>query len=213
MNPEQITNFREVKTGKIAAGVLYRSSNPLKGRDDIGIKGELSQKAGVGCIINLDDASENLEFLSQDIPWYYKLVKEKNVIGLNMNLHIPSAYFNKKLKDGIQFMINREGPYLIHCFAGVDRAGFVVALLEALMGATIKEICDDYLLSFQSEYTSSSNVFLEQKERHLLNQFKKINHGKTVNDENILSSVKDYLLHDVGLSNDELEKLTDALRL
>lgn len=45
-----------------------------------------------------------------------------------------------------------EGPYLIHCTEGKDRAGFVSALLEALVGSSVEEIKDDYMCSFTNYY-------------------------------------------------------------
>ena len=95
---EKDINFREVKAGKIAAGVLYRSSSPLKGGSDKKIKGELAHRGGIRCIINLDDDNSCLEALAKDVPWYNKLVEKKKVIALDMNLTIPSANFNQKFK-------------------------------------------------------------------------------------------------------------------
>ena len=34
------------------------------------------------------------------------------------------------LAEGMRFIINNDGPYLIHCNEGKDRAGFVSALIE-----------------------------------------------------------------------------------
>ena len=41
---------------------------------------------------------------------------------------------------------------MIHCNEGKDRAGFSLALIEALMGADIEEIVTDYMLSFVNYY-------------------------------------------------------------
>jgi len=66
---------------------------------------------------------------------------KKKVLALYMTLNIPGIKSNeKKLKVALRFIIMNEGPYLIHCFAGVDRTGFVSALLEALMGASLNDI-------------------------------------------------------------------------
>jgi protein tyrosine/serine phosphatase len=43
---------------------------------------------------------------------------------------------------------------IIHCHAGVERTGFVCIVLEAFMGATLNEIINDYLQSFNSIYNS-----------------------------------------------------------
>lgn len=208
---EELTNFREVKAKYMAPGILYRSSSPLKGGDIKKTKGKLAQKAGIKCVINLDDHVSVLEALSKGVPWYHKLVKENNVIALHMIFSIPSPDFNHKLKEALQFMIAHEGPYLIHCFAGVDRTGFVVAILKALMGATIKEICDDYLLSFKSDYTSSYNINNDRKEIHLMNQLLEICPYKMLSEETLVVGIGIYLVNDVGLSNEEVEKLLKKL--
>jgi hypothetical protein len=70
------------------------------------------------------------------------------VIALGMNFNGMSRRFCVQIKKGVQFMLNRPGPYLIHCYAGVDRIGFAAIVLEALMGASLHEIIDDYLKSF-----------------------------------------------------------------
>jgi len=51
-----------------------------------------------------------------------------------------------------RFIIANDGPYLIHCTEGKDRAGFVSAVLEALMGADLQEIVADYMKSYENYY-------------------------------------------------------------
>ena len=201
-NAEEGTNFREIKAGKIAAGTLYRSSNPLKGEDLKRTKSLMAVNAGINCILNLEDNNFAIKELSKKVPWYHKLVIEGNVIGLKMYLTIPSADFNKKLKRGLQFMIAHKGPYLIHCFAGIDRAGFVAAVLEALMGASIEEICNDYLLSFRTVDASTNQ---------LLYQLAKMNHGIPVYNKNLQITAVNYLSNDLKLSNEEIMKLINVL--
>ena len=199
---EEDANFREVKAGKIAPGTLYRSSSPLKGGDLNNTISLLAAKAGIKCILNLEDNDSVVKSLSKDVPWYHKLVTEGNVIGLKMFLTIPSADFNKKLKKGLKFMIAHEGPYLIHCFAGIDRTGFAAAVLGALMGASMEEICNDYLLSFSS---------VDANTNRLLYQLAKMNHGIHVYNKDLQIAVMNYLSKDVGLSKDEIMKLINVL--
>ena len=45
----------EIKAGNIAAGILYRSSSPLKGGDLRKAKEALAVKAGIKCVINFDN--------------------------------------------------------------------------------------------------------------------------------------------------------------
>ena len=69
-----------------------------------------------------------------------------------MGVDFAAEEFNAKLKTGLVYLIDNEGPYLIHCNEGKDRAGFVAALLEALGGAEAEEIVEDYMLSYENYY-------------------------------------------------------------
>jgi len=191
---------------------LYRSSSPIKGGDEKKAKETLAVNAGIKCVINLDDDISTIEKLSEAVPWYHNLVMQKNVICLPMGFTIPGVAFNeKKLKIALQFMIAHEGPYLIHCFAGVDRTGFVAALLEALMGASLKEICGDYLSAFPSDHSVSSRMENYRKMKNFLTQLKKMSHGKNITRINIQMVAEDYLINDVRLSQEEIIKLKNIL--
>jgi protein tyrosine/serine phosphatase len=158
---EEKQKFMEIKSGNISPGILYRSSSPIKGGDEAKkIKSDLAVKADIKCVINLDDDSSAIQYFSKDVPWYHKLVEEENVICLPMTFTIPGSSYNEsKLKTALQFIIDHEGPYLIHCFAGIDRAGFVSALLEAFMWSSLKTICKNYLSAFLVDNSASSRMW------------------------------------------------------
>jgi hypothetical protein len=130
-----------------------------------------------------------------------------------MNFKTMSYQFCTELRKGIRFMLHRPGPYLIHCYAGVDRTGFVAIVLEALMGATLYEIIDDYLKSLIDEdllaphdspqYRLDSAVVYEI--------LTKINNRKPVTDENIKAVAENYLIKKIGLTVPELERLQKRL--
>ena len=206
------TGFMEIKAGNITAGVLYRSGSPLKGGELKKAKEALAVKAGIKCVINLDDAVSAVEDLSKEVPWYHKLLVEKNVICLPMTFTIPGVASNEsKLKDALRFIIAHEGPYLIHCFAGVDRTGFVAALLEALMGASLKEICGDYLSAFPYDHSDSYRIEYYRKMKNLLGQLKKMAYGEKITGINIQDAAERYLLNSIGLSQDEITILKNVL--
>jgi protein tyrosine/serine phosphatase len=172
----------------------------------------LTVKAGINCVINLDDDRSIIEGLSKDVPWYYKLVTEGNVICLPMTFTIPGVASNEKeLKTALQFMISKKGPYLIHCFAGVDRTGFFAALLEALMGVGFKEIIKNYLSAFHFDHSVLSRIEYYRKTKNFLSQLKKMAHGKNMVKLNIQAAAEHYLLNDIGLSYDEVTKLKNIL--
>jgi hypothetical protein len=207
---EDSLNFMEIKTGFIAEGILYRSSSPLKGGDKKKAKGELAVKAGINCVINLDDYASVIEDLSKDVPWYHKLVEEGNVICLPMTISIPGVASNeRKLKTALQFMISHTGPYLIHCFAGVDRTGFVSAILEALMGASLTEIVKNYISAFT--FDKSDSYHIDRKMKTILSQLEKMVHGKKITSLDIQVATEHYLQNDIDLSCDEITKLKNIL--
>jgi protein tyrosine/serine phosphatase len=160
----------------------------------------------------LDDDSSIIDSLSEAVPWYHQLVVERNVICLAIGFNIPGSVFNeKKLKTALQFMISHGGPYLIHCFAGIDRTGFVAALLEALMGASIKEIFKDYLSAFSADYKNLNNLECHSKIKYFISQLAKMSHGEKITDKNIQIIAEQYLLNDIHLSQEEILKLKKIL--
>jgi len=212
INQMEYINFLNIKTENIAEKILYRSSSPLKGDSDKKIIEKLAVEVGIRCIINLDDDYSIIKGLSKDVIWYNKLVNEGNVICLHMTYTIPGIKSNeKKLKTALQFIINHQGPYLIHCFAGVDRTGFFSALLEALMGENLKKIYKNYLSAFNFNRGILSNIEKYSKMKIFLRQLKKIWHGDNIVKINIQTATERYLLSDIGLTYEEIDKLKIVL--
>ena len=147
---EVFANFRPVVMGDIPAGILYRSSSPVNpelGRNSYADK--LAEAAEIKTVLNLADSLEVLEAYEGYAGTYYATL---NVAPLDMGVDFAAEEFNAKLKTGLVYLIDNEGPYLIHCNEGKDRAGFVAALLEALGGAEAEEIVEDYMLSYENYY-------------------------------------------------------------
>ena len=69
-------------------------------------------------------------------------------------IDFSSEAFAVRLAGGFKELIRRglETPILVHCTEGKDRAGFVSAFLEALMGASEEEIIADYMESYYNYY-------------------------------------------------------------
>ena len=72
--------------------------------------------------------------------------------------------FHQKLISGLEFMLDHEGPYLIHCVEGKDRTGFVVMMISALLGATYQEIITDYMITYDNYYDINLNSAKEKYE-------------------------------------------------
>ena len=106
--------------------------------------------------MNLADSRETIEgyFKEEDFasPYYKSLYENGQVIALNMGVSFKTREFQNGLVEGLTFLSKNEGPYLVHCNEGKDRAGFTSALLSALMGLTYDEIASDYMTSYENYY-------------------------------------------------------------
>ena len=100
-------------------------------------------------VINLADSENEMEQYEGFDTTYYAGC---DIIALDMGMDYHEEDYRQKLADGLRFIASHEGPYLIHCNEGKDRTGFVIALLEALMGADADEIAADYMLTFYNYY-------------------------------------------------------------
>jgi hypothetical protein len=143
---EEFANFRVVNTTGMGEGVLYRSSSPIDAVLGRNLYADsLARVAGVATFVNLAEGEEAAATYRGVINSYYVT---QNVVFLG----VPPTFVNKVFKDGLvkgfRYMIEHEGPYLVHCTYGMDRTGFTIAVLEALMGATADEIKFDYAKTF-----------------------------------------------------------------
>ena len=150
-------NFREIVGGNLGSGALYRSSSPVN--NEIGrakYADELVSLNNVRSVMNLADNREAIEgyFKEEDFasPYYKTLYENGQVIALNMGVSFKTREFQNGLVEGLTFLSKNEGPYLVHCNEGKDRAGFTSALLSALMGLTYDEIASDYMTSYENYY-------------------------------------------------------------
>jgi hypothetical protein len=208
------TNFREIRMGAIGPGILYRSSHPI-GDDRLDpVATELAVRTRITTVLNLVDTHAEIKRKAALIPWYQHILDTGGVIALGMNFDGMSRQFCARLQKGIQFMSNRPGPYLIHCYAGMDRTGFVAIVLEALMGADISEIIDDYRKShiFEDERLAPHGSQQHRTDSGIVHAIlNRINNGKVVTGENTQAAAENYLIEKVSLTRQELERLKTRL--
>lgn len=151
LNDKEFANFRPVTTTGVGEGKLYRSASPINpeiGRNTYAVKAV--EEAGIRTIINLADTAEIAATYEGFATSYYASC---NVTYLNLGINVLSEDFGKGLVKGLHFLAAaEEGPFLVHCLEGKDRAGFVSALLECLMGATAEEVSADYMTTYANYY-------------------------------------------------------------
>ena len=146
----EFANFREVRTKGMGEHKLYRSSSPIYmylGRNYYA--DSLAKEAGVATFINFADLEDGARSYKGFETTYYST---QNAIFLGVPPEFFSSIFQEGLVKGLRYMIEHEAPYLVHCTYGMDRTGFTIAVLEALMGATVEEIQADYAKTFSNFY-------------------------------------------------------------
>lgn len=150
LDDEAFANFRMITTTGVGKGMLYRSSSPVNpelGRN--AYADAALAAAGVKTIVNLADSpTEMTGYPGYEATAYAACEK----IALSLSVDVLAEDFQAGLAKGLRFMLAHEGPYLVHCTEGKDRAGFVSALLECLMGASAREVTADYMTTYMNYY-------------------------------------------------------------
>ncbi|HPJ90197.1 MAG TPA: SAM-dependent chlorinase/fluorinase [Thermotogota bacterium] len=206
-------NFREVTIGDITPGRLYRSSHPSIDDPRAPYSIQLVEAAGINTVVNLSDSDEELSANCAFSPFYAFVKENGNMINLNMGVDLLSDEFAAKLKKGLLFIIEKDGPYLVHCVEGKDRAGMTVAILGALMGGTTEEIYADYAKSYENYYHVEKGTPAYDAVINIIeNIFISINNEQPVTDDNIGYVAMKYLIEKAGMSYPEVEALEEKLQ-
>ena len=204
LTDEAFANFRVIGTTGMGKDVLYRSSSPINpelGRNTYADKA--ARDAGIITVVNLADPSNTYEGTENT---YYSTCK---VTYVNLGMDFLSEATLNGLAEGMRFIINNDGPYLIHCNEGKDRAGFVSALLECLMGATMDEVIDDYMVTYYNYYgveegSEKYNAVVNNNLIKVLNTTFKVD---DVYKANLAEEAESFLVEDAGLTADEVATL------
>ena len=167
-------NFRAVTVGTIGNGKLYRSASPINNAHGrASYANDFIEAAGVTAVLNLADSDEDIaEYIAAEdfnSKYYLSLYEDGKVIALDMTANFFSDKFAASVAEGLTFLAQNDPPYSIHCTEGKDRAGFTVMLLEALMGAELQAIIDDYMISFYNYYGIDKETQPERYEAVLNN--------------------------------------------
>jgi protein tyrosine/serine phosphatase len=210
---ENTSNFREICMGNISPKTLYRSSHPICNGKQVKDIILAASNAKIKTIIHLSDSLKSLQRKTMTCPWYKKIFDSGNALALNISMSFNGVdrKFCHKLKSGLEFMTDREPPYLIHCEAGMDRTGFLAIILEAFMGAKFDDIAKDYMLSFvnNNEYSADDSKNGSFFIRSLFSNIK----GEPIDDEEDLQKLAiKFLSEYIGLNNGELKKLENKLK-
>ena len=213
LTDEEFANFRMVRVSGIGEGKLYRSSSPVStwgNRNSIA--DTAARRAGVKTFVNLADTESSVMKHDGFSGSYYSGQK---IIALGLGMKYQSSKFRESLARGVKEMSKSETPFLIHCSLGKDRAGYVCALIECLMGASMQEVTEDYLVSFwnyfgirkgtrEYDYVAENEIvrFLAQAFGVKTEDMTKIN----------LADAAERYFRGIGVSVNEIAALREKLR-
>ena len=205
LSDEQFANFRMVDTTGMH-GKLYRSSNPVNaalGRNTQA--DEACRAAGITMALNLVDSRSDAQQRPEFAGSFYSTIDVKY---LSLGLDFASSEFGSGLAEGLASMADDPGIYLIHCKEGKDRAGFVCAVLECLMGASAAEVVEDYMETFFNYYGvgKGSYEYDAIAQGNIIKTLKTAFGISDLNDADLAACAQDYLLS-IGMSSDEVSRL------
>jgi len=209
---EEYANFREVSCGSIASGVLFRSSHPADGSERSPFAHSLMVQAGVRTIINVGASWNDPQQAFDSSEYYQSCGALGRVLATNIGLAVTWDHFKTELRRVLRFIIDNDPPYLIHCRIGQDRTGIAIAILEALAGANLPNVINDYAATFENYYEIRHGhmLYFEVVEQ-LLSKLREMNGGSVVTSENLQSVIKLYITKEVGMSESELTLLQERL--
>ena len=218
---EVFANFRAVKAGDLKENVLYRSASPADNQHQrAAVADRLAAAAGIAFIINLSDDEEELaaHVAAEDFdsPHFLSLYEAGKVIPLSMNMAFKSEGFSQKLVIGLNAASRADGPYLVHCVEGKDRTGFVCMVMEALAGATYREMVDDYMVTYDNYYginlTTEPTKYRIIKEKNIDVMLRYITGDGTADltTADYASCARAYLLS-IGMTAEDVDALTARL--
>lgn len=220
---EIFANFRPITGGSIGNNVIYRSASPVDNEfNRASVANKLAEEAGIKTVMNMGNTSGEIASIlassRKESEYYAGLYDSGNVIGLGMSIDFASEAFGMSLVQGFSFLIERQPPYLIHCTEGKDRAGFASMILAALMGASLKEIQNDYMTSYINYYSldprkdkKKYNLILEKNLMEMLYVVTGSEKGSDLSDVDLSKAAADYLIAH-GMHESRVDALKNILK-
>lgn len=210
LTDEEFANFRAVSVEGIKENTLYRSSTPIEpaiGRNEYAMAA--MEKAGIRSVINLDDSVETMQSYSTYPGSFYSKCK---IVNPEMSYDFESEEFGAKIKESVLFIIENDGPYLVHCKEGKDRTGILCAILESFVGASAKEVMQDYMITYSNYYhiSQADDTYSIILNNTLVKTLDGLFQMQDIEQVNLKEKAKAYLLS-TGLTEEQIDILDKKL--
>ena len=210
LTDEEFANFRAVSVTGIRENYFYRSSSPINpalGRDTYAMAA--MENAGISSVLNIADSVEAMKNFEAYKDSYYSRC---SVINTEMSYDFASKVFGEKVKESAVFILDHDGPFLIHCKEGKDRTGILCAILECFAGASFEEIEQDYMLTFRYFYgvTPEQETYEIILKDNLVKALCGMFDIGQLDGADLQAESREYL-RGVGLTDEQLEQLAEKL--
>lgn len=219
-NDEQFANFRALKGGNLKDNYIFRGASPYLNNERTYYVNGFLENNDIKHFISLSDNSKEInDYLKNEnvanfyfgknymSRWIFDDALDYESIDINNAEHV------KKIISSFRNIINSNGNIYIHCAIGRDRTGIYCEIIEALAGASYKEIVQDYMKSFEnySFITKEETPDIYTKVKHdgvdtFLHTLTNTSEDYPLQTLNFKSYAFDLLLNN-NMSEDEINKL------
>lgn len=177
-------NFRDAALGtdELKKGRIYRSSSLTRYQGEDFFP-KLIRRNKIGTVVdlrNVDELRENpyeqsiiqdlfaIRHLPIDPRHQSQEFIQKHHIG--SGIEIAYRFFVHECKAEVRAFMEvlhnaGEEAVLVHCFAGKDRTGFIIALVQLLLGVSHADIVKSYMASGMDTSETYINIILEAVEK------------------------------------------------
>ena len=216
-NAQAFANFRALVGGNLKKDFLYRGASPVDNSyNRASTVDALMEQAGIEFELDLADSEEDLAGYEQTAgfssPYVTNLIESGRATLLGLGSNYDTETFKTGLGSGLRAMMTCGGKAYVHCTEGKDRTGFVCLLLEALAGASVDEMCADYMQTYDNYYGINAADTPETYELVVANYFETFledlsgTSGEALQMADYVAAAKTYLA-ECGLSDTEIEQL------
>ncbi|MFW9928879.1 MAG: tyrosine-protein phosphatase, partial [Candidatus Thorarchaeota archaeon] len=209
LNRDFIWNIRDanlIASQFMRSGLLYRSSSLSRYLKDeylkktlIGLKvkslldlrapnEKKEQDHYISFLKNLGIEYNEIPISQKELGYEYKL-KLSTPGSLDSFSEVFPRYYQEEIRNILLDVITMEKPLLIHCHAGRDRTGLVIALIQSILGFSKQEVIQDYLNTGLGTNKDGITIFFK-----VLEEF---------------GGITEYIKH-IGLSSDYIIRLKET---
>lgn len=140
-NEEVFANFRSLSGGKIAQNKFFRGASPCNNyRNRTAYVNKLMRDNNIAYVLDLADSRKTFENYrdeyGEEYTYDWDLFLNSKMYFVEMDFDYTNTDYKAWIVEGLRDLIKNDGPYYIHCNEGMDRTGFVCAILEGLAGAS-----------------------------------------------------------------------------